>query len=272
MKKIIIAAAALIAMTACNKNIIEVSNPEAGFGYLELGVTANEEIVVTKAGEEVNTDGYTVTVSNTEGVVETKLYSDIKENGWKLAAGTYTLKAENITADKIYETNDKGEAYIAGEKEITITAGVVSEETIECTVKNAKVAFQYTQDFLDVFPTSVLNVSCGEKTFENLGMLLTTAEDYSKDNLESVFFMPGTVTWTLDATKKDSTVKNYTKTFDVAAATWTIVTFSVGSTDGTVKITIDVDGTITEYTIDAVLDPIEGNINQGEATEVVPAA
>lgn len=48
MKKTIIIAAALVAMTACNKNLIEVSSVD-GFGYINLGVSADTELVVTKA-------------------------------------------------------------------------------------------------------------------------------------------------------------------------------------------------------------------------------
>ena len=56
MKKTIILAAALVAMTACNKSIIETSNPADGYGFIELGITADTEMVVTKTGSVMSSD------------------------------------------------------------------------------------------------------------------------------------------------------------------------------------------------------------------------
>ncbi len=258
MKKIIIAAAALVAMTACNKNIIEVSNPEAGFGTINLGVTANEEIVVTKADSDVNTDNYQVTLYNSEGISQgTKLYSAIKTDGWKVAAGDYTLKVENILENTIYDV-EKGQVYIAGEsaEAFKVIAGVATEQTVNCAVKNSKVSFVYTAEFLEVFPTYTLNVTSGEKSF-SLTML---QDDADRTNLDYAFFAPGSVTWNLAATKADDSLKNYTSNFTTTAATWTIVTFDVGSTAGTINVKIEVDGTITEVNISATLDPMSEGV------------
>ena len=61
MKKIIIFAAALAAMTACNKSVLETATPSEGFGYINLGISADAEMVVTKtegAGSESPTPDY----------------------------------------------------------------------------------------------------------------------------------------------------------------------------------------------------------------------
>ncbi len=263
MKKTLIAAAALVAMVGCNKNIIEISTPETEYGYISLGITADEELVVTKAGE-VNTDNYQVTLYKGDVSQGTKTYSAIKEEPWKVAAGNYTLKVENILESNIYNNdvnNGKGQLYIAGQSasSFNVAAGVVTNQTIGCTVKNAKVSFQYTEEFLTVFPTYSLSVNSGGKTF-GLSMLNSDAEGYNKENLESAFFMPGLVSWTLTATKANSEEKTYTNNFTSAAASWTIVTFSVGSTDSTIKVTIDVNGDITETTINAELDPMSDGV------------
>ena len=52
MKKIMIAAAVLAALTACNKTLIEGPMADSEYGYINLGVTADTEMEVTnKAGE-----------------------------------------------------------------------------------------------------------------------------------------------------------------------------------------------------------------------------
>ncbi len=260
MKKIIIAAAALVAMTACNKNLIEVSTPEADYGYISLGISADTELVVTKT--DVDKSNYQVSLYSSDGVLQgTKVYSAISEEGWKVAAGKYKFKVENILEAKIYgsEVNSgKGQLYIAGESEnvFEVHAGLTTEQTVNCSVKNSKVSFQYTEAFLEVFPTYNLNVASADKTF-SLSMLQAGAD---KNTLESAFFAPGQVTWTLNATRQDSETKQYTSSFDAAVASWTIVTFSVGSTDSTIKVTINVDGAITEELINAELDPMEGGV------------
>ncbi len=275
MKKTLIAAAALVAMVACNKNIIEISNPEAGYGYINLGVSADTEMVVTKADGEtatVDTDNYQVTLFNSEGASQgTKIYSDIKENGWKVAAGSYTLKVENMLETNIYNAGvngGKGQAYIAGasEQEFEVMAGVVTKQTVNCSVKNSKVSFQYDAKFAEVFSkTNTLKVVSGEKEF-GLGMLNVDAEGYAQDNLEAAFFAPGSVTWTLSATKANDEVKTYTNNFTTEAAKWTIVKFSVGATTGTIKVTISVDGNITEQIINAELDPMSDGVTINDGT------
>ncbi len=264
MKKIIIAAAALVAMTACNKNLIEVSNPEAGYGYINLGVTADTDLVVTKS-DEVDKSNYQVSLYNSEGVLQaTRPYSEILENGWKVVAGSYKFKVENILESKVYDSEvngGKGQLYIAGESDeaFEVHAGLTTTETVNCSVKNAKVSFKYDAKFIEVFQEYKLSVSNGVETFD-LSMLQGDTEGFDNASLESAFFAPGQVDWTLAATRTDGQTKNYTNSFNAAEASWTIVTFSVGSTDSTIKVTINVNDTIVEEQINAELDPMDGGI------------
>ena len=69
MKKTIIFAAALAAMTACNKSLIENVNPADSYGFIDLGITADTEMVVTKAGCVMDADAlatYNVTLKQGE--------------------------------------------------------------------------------------------------------------------------------------------------------------------------------------------------------------
>ena len=75
MKKIIIFAAALAAMTACNKSVFETAAPSEGFGYINLGISADAEMVVTKAPTTPSSDAlanYTVTLKQGETAKWTK--------------------------------------------------------------------------------------------------------------------------------------------------------------------------------------------------------
>ena len=57
MKKIMIAAAALVAMTACNKTLIEGPVADSEYGYINFGLSSDMEIVDTKAVVSQTGDG-----------------------------------------------------------------------------------------------------------------------------------------------------------------------------------------------------------------------
>ena len=96
MKKTIVIAAAIVAMTACNKTIIET--PMADYGSISLGVAADTEMVVTKSGTltaEAAKD-YIITLSGSQKNWE-KAFSEISDDDRKMAAGTYIMTAKNIS-------------------------------------------------------------------------------------------------------------------------------------------------------------------------------
>ena len=62
MKKIMIAAAVLAALTACNKTLIEGPMPDSEYGYINFGLSSDIEIVDTKAATTVEKNNSTYNV------------------------------------------------------------------------------------------------------------------------------------------------------------------------------------------------------------------
>lgn len=258
MKKTILFAAALVAMTACNKNVIEVA-PSDGFGYINLGITADTEMVVTKADAEVPVyNDYYVTLAGGNDTNWTKLFNEIDPEDWKVPAGAYEITVYNVTAEDAYKT-EPGMVRVSGETSVTVTAGVATPCTVECKPQNSKVSFIYTDDFDTVFDEPAVSVS-GTR---NLNM--TVGTEHSEAN--AAYFEVGKLTWTLTA-ELNGESKSYTDEVTTQKAKWTQVTFTTGSTDGQINVTITVDGKITEvHTVTATIDPISGDVNQVEPNQ-----
>lgn len=261
MKKTIIIAAALVTMTACNKSLIESPAIEGSdYGYINLGVTAETEMVVTK-GITTTADlaGYNITLLKDGSPVEgwPKEYEAIKDTDWKVPAGSYSIAVENLTMTETYEANEGiGTVRIAGETTVTVTAGVSSSCTVNCTPQNSKLSFMYTPDFDTVFDEPAVSV----KESDARELAMTVGEAHTDDN--AAYFEVGTLAWTL-TTKLGNETKTYQKDITTQKGKWTQVTFTTGSTDGQINVTITVDGEIKEvHTITATIDPIGGTVEQ----------
>lgn len=254
MKKTIIIAAALVAMTACNKNIINGQlAAEAGYGYISLGVTTDTEMVVTKA-DTPDLTGYNVTLKKGEEVVwGPEEYGSIEADAWKVEAGIYTVYAENLTVAETYAV-EPGVVRVTGQTDVTVTAGVSTPCTVACKPANSKVSFMYSPEFDVVFDEPAVSV----KESETRTVAMTVGDSHLESN--AAYFEPGTLTWTLTA-KLGADTKTYSKEFTTLKAKWTQVTFTTGSTDGQIQVTITVDGEITQVeTITATIDPITGEV------------
>lgn len=253
MKKIIIFAAALAALVSCNKSVI-VSSVEADEpGFISLGISTSDVMVETK-GLATNADltDYNITIidkSNSTTYWEGDYEQAKDESVWKVAPGTYTIKVENKSVSEVYPDNTSaGEIRIAGEKDVTVTAGKTSTCTVECQPVNAKVSFCATSDFLSIFSAPSVSVSDGTRNV-SLG---TVGEDFGKE----AFYNPGKITWNLTATV-DGKSKNYSGELTLVAKQWSQVTFNTSSTDGVINITIKVNGTMTEVNESATVDPLK---------------
>lgn len=271
-------AAALVAMAACNKSIIETA-PVAEYGFISLGVTADTEMVVTKAGEETTYDGYNIKLVSVSGSSETLVWKDIegvsltgegyaeysavKDNAelWKVPAGSYKIYIENLTVTETYPTDSKGVVRVAAESSFVVTAGVATNVILNCTPQNSKVSFMYTEDFETVFD----NPSVSVKESDSRTVAMTVGAEHSEEN--AAYFEAGELTWTLTASLGEDT-KTYSHSFTTQVATWSQVTFTTGSTDGMINIIISVDGEIDSIIpVTATIDPIGGTVEQTEETQ-----
>ena len=255
MKKIIIFAAALAALVSCNKSVI-VSSVEADeLGFISLGISTSDVMVETK-GLTTNADltNYNITLIDNDTPSEplwTKEYADAQaESVWKVAPGTYTIKVENKTMDEVYPDNTSaGEVRIAGQTDdVTVTAGKTSTCTVNCQPVNAKVSFCATNEFLGIFTNPSVSVTDGTRTV-SLGTVGATLGS-------AAFYNPGEITWNLTATV-DGKSKNYSGKLTLVAKQWSKVTFNTSSTNGVIKITIEVNGTMTEVNESATVDPLK---------------
>ena len=258
MKKTIIIAAALVAMAGCNKTIIET--PMADYGYISLGVSADTEMVATKAiSTEEDLEGYTITLINTDKTqtVWSKVVGtdEIAEADWKVPAGNYKVTATNYT-DGFYSQNDgKGAVRVYGEGAVAVTAGTTNTCTVACVPVNSMVSFTADKSFTDVFNSySVEVVESDDRSVE-----MTVGSSHTSAG--AAYFEPGTLTWILTATPKLGAESTYSRTFNVTAAKWTQVTFSSNNADGKISVvTITVDDTIDENDADPkveIVDPFK---------------
>ena len=276
MKKIMIIAAALAAMTACNKSVLETATPSEGFGYINLGISADAEMVVTKTATTLTPEqltNYTVTLKQGETKKWTKKYSAITSGDWTVPAGTYTVEVENLTVTEAYantNSNSKGQLRLAGSSPVTtVVAGKTATCTVPCTVANAKVTFITDDSFNIAFESPSVSVSqtIGETTRTvDMG---TPGSDHNAKDITAAFFEAGknAATWTLTATLKGETKsKVYSKAITLTAGKWSQVTFSTTNTNGTISLNVTVDETMTDVPVSESIDPLGGTTTQNQST------
>lgn len=254
MKKTIIAAAALVAMVGCNKSIIETA-PAEEYGYINLGVTADTEMVVTKAAtapEEDVLKTYNVTLKQGETIKWTSEYNDITTEMLKQPAGTYTLYAENLTEDEAAPSDSKGAVRVSGSKEFTVIAGVDNDADVTCEAINSRVTV--ANNFKEgVFSAFELTITDGTRAL---------SMDWGHAENNGAYYSAGkSLTWTLTVTLSNGTKKTYSdpEATTTVAKTWTQINFSNSSTNGNIVVEILVDGTISDkLEISETIDPLGG--------------
>lgn len=254
MKKTIIIAAALVAMTACNKSIIEVS-PAEEFGTINLGITADTEMVVTKSGTVMTADqlaSYNVTLKQGETVKWTKEYGQITEDDLKQPAGSYTLYVENLTEEEAAPAGDKGAVRVAGSADVTVKAGINNTVSVPCMAVNSRVTV--ANEFAEgIFKSAEITITDGSRA-------LPMAWGHTEEN-GAYYSAEKNITWTLTVTLADDTKKTYTdpEATVTVAKKWTQINFSNSSTNGNIVVEIVVDGEISEaIEVSETIDPLQG--------------
>ncbi len=257
MKKTIIAAAALAAMVGCNKTLFEsVPVADSNYGYINLGVSTDTEMVTTKALSTPSSEdlaGYTISLAGDQKSWSDKKYNTLTEDDWKVPAGSYTVTVINMTEAEAYPENSLGYMRVKGENTVTVNAGLPTECPVECKPVNSKISFLYTAAFDTVFDEYTVSLTNGTRTCQNVGMVLESASGTAP----AAFFEPAVLTWTLSAKNAAGVLKTYTKTFEAKKGTWSYITFNAAKTDGSISVTITVnDEFTTDKTITEVIDPV----------------
>ena len=279
MKKIMIAAAALVAMTACNKTLIEGPMPDSEYGYINFGLSSDIEIVDTKAATTVEKNNSTYNVYlKKDGAYQWsnnyKEYSEITEADLKVPAGAYVIEAENYTEAEAESANGGyGDVRVNGTSgDITVTAGATTQKvTVNCTPVNAKVTVGFADGFTTTFTSATVKLIDGTRnlTMSNLATVQSSGEGnsvtytHTTENNTSVAYFNvdnDTLSWSIEATV-DNKSKVFNGTFTVQANKWNMITFKAGK-NGNITFDISADTSISEsVNINQEVDPLGGTIN-----------
>ncbi len=148
-KNIIIALAALAALTGCSRTGDDMTSD----GYLSFtGFNLmTDDDVVTKATAPAD-DNYSIFIYNAEDeLAVSTTYGKVVTDGGKISlpAGSYRLEARS-TSTEVPAAEFERPVYGA-EKEFSIISGGVTEiGTLTCTLLQTKVTVSYNDDFLDM--------------------------------------------------------------------------------------------------------------------------
>ena len=279
MKKIMIAAAVLAALTACNKTLIEGPVSDSEYGYINFGLSSDMEIVDTKAAitVEKNNSTYNVYLKK-DGAYQWpnnyKEYSEITETDLKVTAGAYVIEAENYTEAEAESANGGyGDVRVKGTSgDITVTAGATTQKvTVNCTPVNAKVTVGFADGFTTTFTSATVKLIDGSRnlTMSNLATVQSSGEGnsvtytHTTENNTSVAYFNvdnDTLSWSIEATV-DGKSKVFNGTFTVQANIWNMITFKAGK-NGNITFDISADTSISgSVNINQEVDPLGGTIN-----------
>lgn len=235
MKKTLLIAAAFVALTACNKTLIETQVPESEYGYINLGITADTEMEVaaTKAEEstptyksagdeyrvklekKVNSDSWEACWSGlssgtgvlTEGWVTYEYLNTNKDNLLNVSAGTYKISAENIDGTQIYVGHVNGQMHVSGNSgEFEVEAGKSVTKSFNCSIQNSKVIFRKGNKFEDYFKNPLITLKAKKSPEEDATTFAMDWEGGNTPNTYNEVYLPANteVIWILSAIRKDS--------------------------------------------------------------------
>ncbi len=269
MKKAFFAILALFGMLSCDTQIVEEPVVGTGYGYINLCIGADTEMVMTRAtttpsAEDLNKYGIVITKNGVTDPVYTGTYAGLTDGKLKVEAGTYTVVATNLTEEEAYYDEDgatRGCVRVSGSNDnVVVTAGVTSNCNIECNPINSKVSFRYTQNFADVFSVDASSVTVTDNDRPFSLVMKKESTDPIEDEDVAYYEAGKTLTWNLIASLSGTT-KQYSNTFTTQADKWSVVTFNVSSTAGNINIIISINDQITEIIpVPVEIDPLEGSI------------
>ncbi|MGN1210191.1 MAG: DUF4493 domain-containing protein [Candidatus Cryptobacteroides sp.] len=260
MKKFLTIAAACVALVACNEKFIETPVND-GFGYLDINLSTNDDIVVSTKAVETNN----FILSLTGSTSWTKTYSEYlsDDSNKKVLLGTgYTLAAENVTKEAA--ATGSGQIHYYGISDpFNVVAGTPTPVTVSCSVVNSAVTVAFDSSFDTYFETGYsVQISKDDRTFDTAGETPTLTAGHIDAN--KIFYNISSnagenkLTCTITAIKKgESTPKTYNTSYTLEKAKWHQLTFKASSEYGELGvITINVDETLTDDAQNIPIDPL----------------
>ena len=245
---------------ACQKSTESVVRE----GVIELNLSSDGDFS-TKAASAMSPEQkseYKITVSSGETVAYGPVtVAEFETASRKFAAGTYTVKVENVTSLEAEtdpsDNSSFGQAWINGAGQVTV-ASAVNPVTGACAPKNSRVTLAKGAGFDSVFETVSISLSSnGDLTDSKTVAYPLDASDHS--SAKAAYFKPGTLSVTVNAQTTSaygSVSKTFGSNFTLEPAQWSKITLSA-TAEGSVSVTITVDTEYGEKDETIVLNPYE---------------
>lgn len=253
MKKALTLIAVLATVCSCGKKIAEVEN---GMAYLDLGLSQNDEVNVTKAGVTTVTDLSKWTVVVTPAGGDEAAYTGLASAlmGKAITPGDYTIEVYNYADDAAAAEAESGfgaARYSGTIANQTLNAGV-NNVNIACgRAKNARFKVTFDSSFTGICSTD--DYSLTTEVAPVIAFNKGTADKLAYRAAEST--VKAELHYTYNGTPKNPKV-SFTMG---AAATWKNVNITAND-NGTISISISYDDTFTEVGSETItIDAATGN-------------
>lgn len=241
MKKFFTLALASLMLLSCSKDSIWNAQEQ---GQLSVNVEQGASIFVeTKAA---STDNFNLKIVKNGGKVEYDGKVSAFTSPMTLPTGTYTVYAENITAEEARA--GRGKQRLADTQEnVTVNANKTTNITLNCVMVNSQVSFAFDETFKSAFEIESTQIT------ESSTRGIVWSKDATLDS-EIAYFEPGTLNYTI-TTKRAGADKTYTGHIEMKAKTWHKLTVKASVVNGQLGITVTADETVTEDLGDITVDP-----------------
>lgn len=228
----------LLTLAACQGE--EFVNGSDGMGYLTLEIGANASTLTKADGPAPDYDPKKLLVEIIDGEGNPAITPTVDwEGGFRLAAGTYTVKASSNGFDG-KTACDK--PYYAGSTKVTIEAGEEATAELTCTLATVKVSVEFDESFSSSFASAAVTVSSAVEGSHSYKMGENAGEAY--------YFPVGTLTADLTVRNKQGVDFTHQKKItDVKARDYFQLIYKVED-HGQGSITVKADGSERTYTFD----------------------
>ena len=270
MKKIILTAAALVALASCQETIIT----DREDGAISVSIDASAAVEVVTKGDtdadagttenELTADDFAVYVKSGDLVVKSfDKYSAI-EGPVTVPAGEYVVSAENVSIAESFKSNDNwGQVRYYGDSgNLEVKAGPDPTPCqFTCTMANAAVSIDFSDNI--------------KYHFKDIKVYVSTASsrslEYTTETTDKVgYYAPETMEYIFTGKYMDETEPMSIKgTKTLAAATHLHLTFTINEQTGTLgKPQITVVDTCTDLNTTITVDPSEnGSFTEEDKTD-----
>ena len=207
-----------------------------------LSVSLEPEVnVEVKACDENDTDNYTVSVTSASAVSGLPYKSAFKDfKPLSLPMGTYTVSAENCTADEA--VSGYGHKRLFGTKDVTLSYENPNQNVnLDCVLVNSLISIIFDPSVAGVFNGLKVTVKSGTRS----------VEIKEGDKVSEAWFNPAAISWTISGVSK-ATGKTVSQEGNrtLEARQNLKITVKVTYTDGMISVTpgISIDSNILEST------------------------